>query len=50
MKQMMKSAFQLHHVTLLPQDHGCQLEDGKIEVKWMDQPFNESAIQSIILE
>ena len=45
----MKSTFQLHHVTLLPQDHGCQLKDGKIEVQWIDQPFNPSSSNEIKL-
>ena len=35
----MKSAFQLHPVTLLPQDHGWLVKDRKLEVQWMDQPF-----------
>ena len=34
---MMKSAFQLHPVTLFPQDHGWLLKDRKFEVQWMDQ-------------
>ena len=33
--------------TLLPQDHGCQLKDGKIEVQWIDQPFSPSSLNEI---
>ena len=36
---IMKSAFQVHPVTLLPQDHGWLLKDRKLEVQWMDEPF-----------
>ena len=43
----MKSTFQLHPVTLLPQDHGCLLKDGKIEVQWMDQPFIPQSLSEI---
>ena len=43
----MKSAFQLHHLTRLPQDHGCLLKDGKIQLQWMDQPFVLSFLSEI---
>ena len=44
---IMKSAFQLHPVTLLPQDHGWLLKDGKLEVQWMNQPFIPPSLREI---
>ena len=44
---MMKSVFQLHTVTLLPQDHGCLLKYGKIEVQWMDPPLIPQSLSKI---
>ena len=43
----MKSAFQLHPVTLLPQDPGWLLKDGKLEVQWTDQPFIPPSLSEI---
>ena len=43
----MKSTFQLHPVTLLPQDHGTLLKDGKLDVQWMDQPFIPPSLSEI---
>ena len=36
---IMKSAFQAHPVTLLPQDHDWLLKDGNLKSQWVDQPF-----------
>ena len=44
---IIKSAFQLHPVARLPQNHGWLLKDGKLEVQWMDQPFTPLSLYEI---